>query len=170
MNRTEYTGIDYGMGKTNINPKTNIHYGVIHQDEVLQAWADSSKGHYIFYCPCCGNELKNGYDAKRCGHCHKSIDPDMDFMEIEPVSHFYKGDGYICEQSYDDPDIFIIKSPYFTYAQFCSPCAPGACYLMNPLDEPNENNKCYCFGHSWFEDERAPYPVYSVKTSKRIIV
>ena len=71
---------------------------------------------------------------------------------------------YTAYQSQDDPDIFIIKSPYFTYAQYCSPCAPGAVYLMNPLSEKIDQNKGYCFGHDWFESGKAPYPVYDVKT------
>lgn len=68
-----------------------------------------------------------------------------------------------------DGDIFVLKSPYFTYAQFCSPCAPGACYLRSPLDSPVEANKCYCMGLDWFDDDNpCPYPVYSVETGELI--
>ena len=72
---------------------------------------------------------------------------------------------YIAEQGNDDHDIFIIKSPYYTLCQFCSPCAPGAGYLMNHTPD---GIKAYCFGHDWFDGERAPYPVYSVKTGKLV--
>ena len=39
-------GIDYGLGKTNIDPKTNIRYGVICQNDVGQAWYDSCEPVY----------------------------------------------------------------------------------------------------------------------------
>jgi len=29
-------------------------------------------------------------------------------------------------------------------------------------------NACYCFGHDWFEDGKAPYPVYSVETGELV--
>jgi hypothetical protein len=81
-----------------------------------------------------------------------------------PICHDYIQEGYKLRQGADDSDIFVLESPFFTFAQFCSPCAPGACYLRNPLDEPSEDNKCYCLGHDWFEDKKAPYQVYSVAT------
>ena len=161
-------GIDYGNGLTNIDQKTGIRYGVINQHEVLQVWADSSEAFYIYHCPHCGSgPLKKGQDAKRCPSCYKSIDPDNDFDCMEPSSFYYREDGYLCEQGNDDMDIFIIKSPYFTYCQYCSPCAPGAGYLMWP---DKDGVKAYCFGHDWFEDEKAPYPVYDVKTGELIEV
>ncbi len=64
-----------------------------------------------------------------------------------------------------DGDCFLLKSPYFTYAQFCSPCAPGAGYLLNPCAN---GPKTYCFGPEWFEDNNLPYPVYSVATGELV--
>lgn len=186
-------GIDYGNGLTNIDTETGIRYGVIHQGEVLQAWADDSEAHYTPACPYCGNELKKGFETRRCGHCHKRINPDVDFDIQEPDYFTYDADGYQCQQSADDTDIFVLKSPYFTYCQFCSPCAPGAGYLMdyfkpdtkyrkktNPINnhvitysewykiqaEDNRYIKAYCFGHDWYEDNKAPYPVFSVETGE----
>ena len=50
-------GIDYGMGTTNIDKETGIRYGVIPQNAVLQAWADSSEADYGKpHCPKCENE------------------------------------------------------------------------------------------------------------------
>jgi hypothetical protein len=160
---TTYAGIDYGGGITNIDVKAGIRYGIILQNsEVLQAWADSSEPFYVYHCPYCGTELKKGSEAKRCPACYKYF-KDGDFDNLEPAAYIYEEEGYACECD-DHGDIWITKSPYFTYAQFCSPCAPGACHLNSPLDTPDPRNRCYCFGHDWFEDQKATYPVYSVTT------
>lgn len=45
----------------------------------------------------------------------------------------YEHDGYKITKCLDN-DLMILKSPFFTYAQFCSPCVPGACNLDSPLD------------------------------------
>lgn len=173
---TTYKGIDYGLGQANIDKATGIRNGVIPQGEVLQAWCDSSEPYYgdakhnEFECPDCGidNRADKWDDSItcQCGHEYEAELPDC----AEPISHYYESDGYACEAG-DSGDIFICKSPYFTYAQFCSPCAPGACYLLNPLDVPEEHdrsefagNRAYCFGHDWFESGKAPYRVYSVAT------
>lgn len=84
-------------------------------------------------------------------------------------------------------DVFVSKSPYFTYAQFCSPCVPGACNLDNPFEGlavPSGHAsfaedygaeaqaigyvRCYCLGHDFFDGEKAPYEVFSVATGKRV--
>jgi len=149
---TNYKGIDYGLGQTNIDKETGIRYGVINQNEVGQAWFESSEAVYPneVFCPECGNEDIYSSDIN---------------MEIDPIGFKYEEEGYICTQSYDDTDIFITKSPYFTYCQFCSPCAPGAGYIMNTVEN---GVKAYCLGHDWFEDNEAPYPVYSVETGELI--
>jgi len=159
-----YQGIDYGRGQTNIDHKTGIRYGVISIHEVTQAWCDSSEPFYLVHCPACGQELKKGFYAKRCPSCYK-VFGDGDFDYIEPSSYYIKSDGYVAEQGNDDPDIFIIKSPYYTLCRFCSPCAPGAGDLMRHAPD---GIKAYCFGHDWFDSGRAPYPVYSVKTGKLV--
>jgi hypothetical protein len=127
-------GIDYGMGASNINPLTGIRYGVISQNEVLQAWADSSEPYY-------GEE-----------------EMEEDDYDAEPIFWFIDDGEYKAECG-DDGEIFITKSPYYTTCAFCSPCAPGAGYLM---DYRENGIKAYCFGHDWFEDEKAPYKVFRV--------
>ena len=190
-----HAGIDYGMGMSNIDRETGIRYGVINQNEVLQAWADSSEAQYVYACPYCGAELKCGPEAKRCPVCYKKLN-ESDFDCLEPASFTYDQDGYICQQSSDDPDIFIIKSPFYTICAFCSPCAPGAGYIMTSVEA---GIKAYCFGHDWFDNEKpcdkcygtgnvgiktyikclncnrfgqidlgAPYKVYDVKTGKEV--
>jgi len=192
-------GIDYGLGQTNIDHKTGIRFGVISQNEVLQAWCDSSEPIYISACPYCGEEISKrqesalfNYKNVHCKYCGKSFNND-DLSEQEPIGFKYEQEGYAAQQSFDDPDIFICESPFFTYAEFCSPCAPGACYLLSPFipDEIQKHNleqvqalygseaygrlykemaegegyeKAYCFDASWFENEKAPYVVFEVKT------
>lgn len=170
MKTTTYAGLNYAGKNSTVNKdnETGIRYGVISQNAVLQAWCDSSEGEYANVCPHCGNEPKSGKDIrdmKRCPSCRKVL-RDGDFDEGEPIAYTLDDGEYLASCG-EDGDIFIIKSPYYTYAQFCSPCAPGACHLNNPLESPIEDNKCYCFGHDWFDDsEKAPYPVYSVKTGE----
>lgn len=124
----------------NINLETGIRYGVIPMHHVSQAWCDSSEPVY--------------------GDC----DCGDDCM-CEPLGFEYAGDGYnaICD---DMGDIFVTESPYYTLAPLCSPCAPNAAYLPSA----NESGfKAYCFGHDWFDDGVAPYPVYSVETGQPVV-
>lgn len=171
---TTYRGINYaGQTGVNQNSKTGIRYGVISQNEVLQAWADSSEPDYgkpceSLECPECGKSVEcpeawGDTVECECGHAFECELPDM----AEPLG-FTLDDGDYKATAGECGDIFVIESPYFTYAQFCSPCAPGACYLMNTLDQPCEDNRAYCFGHDWFDDDKAPYPVYSVATGELV--
>ncbi len=94
-------------------------------------------------------------------------------------SPLYEHDGYKITKCLDS-DLMILKSPYFTYASFCSPCVPGACNLDSSLDVGEiddkraaelgiTSNKCYCLGGDWFDDDQpAPYPIYSVETGKLV--
>lgn len=159
-------GIDYGRGLTNIDHETGIRYGVLPMHKVCQVWCDESEGVYPdpetddCDCPQCGhndNESHNWGDDCICDECgeHFEIQSDM----LEPIAHTYSADGYECQQSGDDCDIFILKSPYYTLCQFCSPCSPGAGYILNNHEL---DCKAYCFGHDWFEYGRAPYTLYRV--------
>jgi hypothetical protein len=129
-------GIDYGMGLVNIDHENGIRFGVIHQNEVLQVWADSSEADYGDpTCGSCGNALTEADDTNDievegeyyCETCETWCDSDDAYAD-EPLG-FHLDDGEYTATQGGDGDIFITKSPYFTRAQFCSPCAPGACYL-----------------------------------------
>jgi hypothetical protein len=112
-------------------------------------------------------DFNDAYSMNDCG--------DRDWL--------YESDGYKLTNCLHT-DVFVLNSPYFTYAQFCSPCVPGACNLNSPLVTPPDDvyggnnfeddwqkiraNRCYCLGHDWFEDGRAPYPVYSVETGELV--
>jgi hypothetical protein len=153
-------GIDYSMGMSNVDRKTGIHYGVISQNEVLQAWADDSEPQYPdLECPICGCSVLIENNCPKCNY-----DLVGEFDDIEP-SAYVVDDGEYQATCGDDGDIFIVKSPYYTKCKFCSPCAPGAGYLMSPNDD---GIKAYCFNHDWFESGIAPYPVYCVATDKLI--
>ena len=174
-------GIDYGMGTTNINLKTGIRYGVIPANDVGQVWLEDAEADYGDpACPICGGEVSTCGDAVarddieeyeqygrgcadyECHKCHHTLDSQDCFGE-QAIGFHYSGEGYELSQSGDDRDIFVISSPYYTLAPFCSPCAPGACYLPSA----HENGvKAYCLGHEWFEDSIAPYSVYSVESGE----
>ena len=88
-----------------------------------------------------------------------------------------------------DSDAMVVKSLYYTFARFCSPCVPGACSLDSPLDfldamaaasryrlslsykMPFTEVRCYCLDKSWFDSDRpCPYPYWSVETNELIYV
>lgn len=170
-------GIDYGLGQTNIDPETGMRYGVISQHSV-EHWGEESEPQYGEpACPYCGNAAQDidhesvpdldNYkgdeweDSGRdyaCPDCKYTFESEEAYPD-EPFAWTYNHDGLEAQQEGDDFDIFVTKSPYFTHAQFCSPCAPGACHLDHPM--PN-GAKAYCLGHDWFEGDIAPYPVYRV--------
>jgi hypothetical protein len=172
-------GIDYGRGLSNIDHETGIRYGVIHANSVGQSWFDSSESDYGDpTCPECGNPVTSSDDMNlpnmedwessgcadyACRSCEKQWDSG-DVYGDDPIGHTFEDSEYTCTQG-QDGDIFVIKSPYYSRSQFCSPCAPGAGYLESPCET---GPKTYCLGHEWFEDNIAPYPVYRVSDDTRV--
>ena len=195
---TSYRGIDYSgpTGTCNRDPETGIRYGILSANSLeLNEWFwESVESVYSPHCGHCGGDLDEGWDEEAsqtealaemdlteeqaedldcfvCPHCHQPI-PDGEQYGDEPDGNVINEDGI--EGFVDSSnDVWITKSPYFTYAQFCSPCAPGAVHLGNPLDETSDeygellSNRGYCLGHDWFQD-KAPYPVYSVETGQLV--
>ena len=172
-------GIDYGMGTSNINHDTGIRYGVIAQNSVVQAWCDSAEPDYGEpTCPKCGNMVRehtveedqwfpryreygcHDYDCETCEHTLDSSDCFGD----EPIDWHYDSEGYKLTTCLDT-NVFVLESPYYTLAPFCSPCVPGAGDLDNAREDGVET---YCLGHDWFEEGKAPYPVYSVATRELV--
>lgn len=169
-------GIDYGMGTTNIDRATGIRYGVIPMNDLNEFAYDSFEDDYgAATCPVCGNEVQDVSDVEKelddvpnyrergscddyyCDECNHTLDSQDCFGE-EPIgSHL--DDGEYLAELHSDGDVFVLRSPYYTRAAFCSPCAPGACYLTDPQDD---GAKAYCFGPDWFTDDKPPYPVYRV--------
>ena len=177
-------GIDYsGPGATcNRNAETGIRYGIIPQNAVLQTWSDESEPDYgAPTCGHCGSEATpaadyaGDIDAELCAetltqeehefadfvceHCGRVFGSESAYGD-EPNGYTYDGDD-IQAFSDDSGDVWIVKSPYYTRAQFCSPCAPGACYLENPTPD---GERAYCFPPEWFDAdiEPCPYPVFRV--------
>jgi len=191
-------GIDYGNGTSNVDSETGIRYGVIPAHDVLQIWADEAEADYGEpTCPKCGNEARevgtddallfddapedwevSGRDYA-CEHCRYAFGADEAYGD-DPLGFTLADNDYRASQYGDDSDIFITKSAYYTHAQFCSPCAPGACHLRHPVDE--NGPKAYCFSPEWFgwyTDDSSPYtgtfdgsvtscpyPVYRVSDGK----
>jgi hypothetical protein len=116
--------IDYGNGQTNIDPETGIRFGVISQNEVLQAWADSSEA---------------DYGDPTCGECgNAAIPSDSEWLDDVKDADWYEGKDYACLQ--------------------CERCF----WSDDAFGERENGAKAYCFGHDWFENGVAPYPVYRV--------
>ncbi len=177
-----YVGIDYGLtSQTNRDKETGVHYGVISQHSVGEAWYEDSEADYgPATCPKCGNEAADYNDLDEefvqdwdrshgctdyaCGQCRYVFDASEAYGD-EPNGYSYDSDGYVLTSCLDS-DIMVIKSPYYTRAQFCWPCVPGAGNLDNPTED---GPKTYCLGHDWFEDGVAPYPVYDLATGARIV-
>jgi hypothetical protein len=158
-------GIDYGLGKTNIDFDTGIRFGVIHTNNLFEWFWEALESDYGEpHCPHCGDVVKESCSKDYfCHHCIVAYWSEDCYPE-SPVCQ-YIDDGEYKAILDDYGDVFIEKAPYYTKAQFCSPCAPGACYLTNPTPD---GDKAYCFGHDWFDDNKAPYPVYCVKTGKEV--
>lgn len=175
-------GIDYGRGQVNIDKTTGIRYGVISQHTVGQAWYEDVEPDYgPPTCPKCGNEVSEfnsddgdsedyeGYNSRGCAdytchQCKHTLDSQY-VTPDEPRGWNYSGEGYELVDCLDS-DIMVLKSPYYTFAQYCSPCVPGAGNLNNPCEE---GAKSYCLGYEWFEEGKAPYPVYSVDTGAEVL-
>jgi len=100
-----------------------------------------------------------------------------DTYQCDEPDWLYEKDGYVLSKCLDY-DVFVSKSPYCTYAAYCSPCVPGAGNLDAALSyeqwvgptitdtELAAFPKVFCLGADWFEDGEAPYPVFSVETGK----
>ena len=203
--KTENKGIDYsGPGATcNRNVKTGIRYGIIPQHDVMAEALDDIFTHgkdldFEAYIKGAKDEIRRTLadyfsDYKRTsGNSPLDCSVENAFDAIsDNLGDNYQSDG-AARMEYEidgyklmtdgSGDLWVLESKFFTYARFCSPCAPGACHLDCPLDNtpipghkgqpPNDeslaNNRAYCLGADWFENEKAPYPIYSVATGKLI--
>lgn len=179
-----YSGIDYGLGQANINHKTGIHYGVISQNSINLDCANDFEPFYGNpHCPKCGDDAvsadstklhshdsqdwenysEHGCDDYACVNCKHFLDSAECFPD-ESQGFTYEREGYSLTDCLDT-DIFVLASPFYTFAQFCSPCVPGAGNLDSPCED---GPKTYCLGHDWFEDGKAPYKVFKVADGSEV--
>lgn len=215
MGETNYPGIDYsGPGsQANRDSETQIRYGIISQHGVMPEALDDifSRGTDLELENAEG-ELKSKLrgvledyfsDSKRGAKgdgtnngtsrldvavedCFAALDGWADNIESS-ACYRLEEDGLVL-QTDNGNDLWVIKSQFYTYAQFCSPCAPGACHLANPLSvkiqagiasiaDTNDgdgetfvnSNKCYCLPHDWFEGGKAPYRVFRVDNNEEVL-
>lgn len=174
-------GIDYsGPGAMcNRDPETGIRYGIIPSHKLGDGALDDFEPVYTARCPHCGTDLPEGTQftsrtvkrpggsmhnmfATDCTSCGKLIREEEQYGD-EPDANVVV-DGQYHAHIDSSQDVWFTKSPYYTRAAFCSPCAPGACHLNNPCDD---GERCFCPGPDWF-DEGAPFPIYSVENDERV--
>ena len=160
---SNYPGIDYGSGKSNVDTKTGIHFGVISMHSLTAFdWDCDTETVYVPRCPACGGELAESCETPLpCPHCEHDIRDGEQYGD-EPDATVLKGryEGHLDSHG----DMWLTQAPYYTHAQFCSPCAPGAGHLDNPCED---GPRTYCFGADMYMAS-APYPVYSVATGELI--
>ena len=171
-------GIDYGLGKANVDPDTGIRYGVISINSLHEFIHDELEPEYGDpTCPKCGDGVQESSFGKDyyCESCASLDEIEPTRENLEPYT-FYSDEcfsdecvgltlnevgkhQYSAHSAFDGACLFLTKSSYYTFAKFCSPCAPGAGDLDNPIED---GVKTFCFGPSMFTDDKAPYPVYRV--------
>ncbi len=170
-------GIDYSGGIANRNPVTGIHFGVISQHTPAgEIWEDFQPV-YPYGCPSCGQAFGNGIEpvvaklddldedelgSESCPTCgYEADDPDTDWNGDEAIGQHYTGEKtYKLDYSESLCCFFVLTSPYYTLARFCSPCAPGA----GDLDNWDSGGvRTYCLGPDFFDKDRpCPYPIWQV--------
>ncbi len=177
-------GIDYGRGTgANTDPATGIRFGVINVNALGEFANESFEGIYPRSCPDCGGDVVDYSDVpeeqqeaaehwrRKRGRCDdyacltcERVYGSEDVFGDDPSGHECTDSDYSATMD-EYGDVFVTRSPFFTRARFCSPCAPGAVHLENP--DP-DGARGYCFGHDWFSGDVAPYPVYDVQTGAEI--
>lgn len=122
--------------------------------------------------------IESHEDPKLSDHIWDIVEQYVnDSYQNDDPAMAYEGDGYAfgtCLIS----DIFVFKSPFYTFTVQCSPCVPNAGNLdsapsaeewvvMAGSQPEGKYLKTYCPGHDMFENERAPYAVWFVENNRR---
>lgn len=203
-------GHDYGLGQTNIDHSTGIRYGCISTHSLSPYfWDDVEHDYGPPTCPVCGNDADNPSENPDyngavkpyrehscadhfCKDCLVYFSSEDAFPE-EPLRWSLDEfvDSVHVTQVIDclDSDALVLKSRYYTFAPFCSPCVPGAGNLDSVSDTDvteiarSTRNavigeapkmlslfgvKTYCLDKSFFENEACPYPYWSVETHELV--
>lgn len=193
-NATAYRGIDYrGRYGKRVNQRGEYHYGIISVNALAHwIWDEFEADYGRPTCPKCGNDAVDGDsdidpDERRegeedytrndleykvlhhacgdyaCDSCRILFDGEDAFGD-EALGHDFVDREYAARIDTSN-DCWVFQSPYFTLVQFCSPCAPGAGHLQHPCPT---GVRTFCLGPDFFEDGKAPYPIWSVKTGKLV--
>jgi len=166
----KYQGIDYGSGLSNIDNLTGIRYGAIHANSLAECgndiWVEGAV--YLPFCPKCGFELEANEVPDLCPYCQYEIEDESECYGEEPsyIDYMDAGNGIRVEGGLDG-DYIVVKSNYYTFAPYCSPCVPGA----GDLDSADGTFgiKCYCLPGDYFDSyDPCPYPVWEVLTDKLV--
>ena len=178
-----YNDLSYlGADAPNVDHATGIRYGVISQhaissyalDDITQSGTDLDYENAVQDLQdAIGASVRKAIaDYARASAIDRVVDAAVDAAWTELEQDFndgYEADGssYLLEdEEYSvllcaDGDIFVRRSPYYTFRGLCSPCAPNAGHLQTAGDY-----KAYCLGPDWFdraEGSPIPYgPVYRV--------
>lgn len=184
MWKTDYAGIDYSRGQSNYDPETGIAYGIIAQNSVMPEALDDVMFNgedlgFESFRQQVKEELQSAvtsvlgtYSSAECS--------DEEAQEIYDMFDEELGEGYSMGESgpweytegnltvrLDETNLWVFKSAYYTKAQYCSPCMPGAGNLDTSCED---GPKAYCLGADWFEDGKAPYPIYRVDNDELVYV
>ena len=177
----------------NYDEKTGIHYGVISPNSISQETLndiidrstdtiyEESKKEFLQSLRDILTESPLSSDATdeildlasdRFGENYQNDYHGYEYSDKEYELH-------ICDDNFG---IFVIKSPYYTYTKQCSPCAPGAGSLNEPVTKQEYDNtphdtfmygtvKAYCLPRDFFDPEYAkiPYRYYRVSDDSEVI-
>lgn len=195
-NATSYPGINYAgrFAITNTNGR-GYHYGIICVNALAHwIWDEFESDYGEPTCPKCGNAAVDGEtDTPEENMTEEQIENESSRLDIGYKTLHHACGDYACDSCrilFDGEDAFgdealghdlndgeyvaridtsndcwVFQSPYYTLTQFASPCAPGAGHLETPCPS---GVRTFCLGHEWFEDGKAPYPIWSVKTGKLV--
>jgi hypothetical protein len=184
MKKSDDPGIDYsGIGGTcNRDHETGIRYGIISQNSMDQELLIDiyNTGEDLGFADDKTNlldELKNAIigaieeygdidEDEAFRAAGEIVDSDLFVWHDRDESgpYLYEEPG-LKVQTTSDNNLWVFKSPFYTRAQFCSPCVPGAGNLDTFCPD---GPKTYCLPADWFEDGKAPYNIWSVETDEMV--
>lgn len=146
-----------------------------------------SKGLHIIVHDVCAKYIVSSVAKRIADDVTADADPDWEVEDIVECVHDamenwfgdgYESDGGLNDYLYEEDglkltgclnsDMFVLQSPYYTYAQYCSPCVPGAGNLDHPMTPESGAPKCFCLDASWFENNKAPYRYWRVKDDSEV--
>ena len=167
---------------SNMNTETGIHFGVIPKNDLFNCAEefpnnakDTSYEEVIDEITETINGLSDYIDEETRKEMIETASENFnDHYEGDCANLLYEQDGFILQANNDDPDLFVIKSPFFTMAPSCSPCALGAGYLRDAVCVKKAGQRLkkdwmsrgpymtYCLPEDWFEDGKCPYTYWKV--------